>query len=115
MKNKSVLDIESFKSFTGDEIDHQITMIDLFSVQTSVYLNELKNSLHTNNNEDWHDTAHKLKGMSSFCGAISLHELCTYAQDNHLAPYLDKIDSLTQIEDEINAVNLAFKNYLKRL
>jgi HPt (histidine-containing phosphotransfer) domain-containing protein len=77
-----LFDVETFRMFLSqpDDKKEQTDMLALFHSQLDDYLKELEIACIKNNNENWIEIAHKIKGMCSFVGATNLREICEYAQ-----------------------------------
>jgi chemotaxis protein histidine kinase CheA len=68
-----------FEDFTGADAN----MVALFRSQCVEYYQELTSAHASGDIHNWHDTAHKFKGMASFSGAERLYETCHNAQTNY--------------------------------
>lgn len=113
MDNIPILDIDHFTAFVGEDPVYQKEMIALYKEQATFSLENLKLAFKTNNNEDWYDSAHLLKGLASFSGTKRLQYHCEIAQNNSHVCRAEKQILLDTINNEIINSFTAFEEFLK--
>ena len=111
MGQTQIIDTCIFHDYVGNDKAEVEFMIDLFVQQSSTYYAELKIACTHDDQAEWHDVAHKLKGMASFTGANQLYETCKTAQNKHEQPKHEKLYLLKTIENDIEQAVSFFKNY----
>ena len=107
MGDLAVINFDVFEDFLGDGDSSQ--MIDLFVEQAEEYLEELRASYMHGSAQEWHDVAHKFKGMASFAGTELLWQACANAQKNYEVDHESKGMLLYEIENEVNKAIAFFK------
>jgi HPt (histidine-containing phosphotransfer) domain-containing protein len=105
---------EIFKSFCGDDPEQEKTMINMFIEQSQAYLAQMHEAYDLNCLDDWHDTAHKFKGMASFAGAEKLYDLCQAAQFSNDASDFVYKSMIEAIENETNNAIQSIISYRER-
>ena len=91
-KNNEPLDLSYLKDMCGDSAEFIIEMIDLFKVQTPVYIEELEQAAA---NKDWpmvSASAHKMKPTFVYVGREDAKEFLQSIEDN--AKGLKNLDQL---------------------
>jgi len=81
-KNNEPLDLSYLKDMCGDSAEFIIEMIDLFKVQTPVYIEELEQAVA---NKDWAKvsaSAHKMKPTFVYVGREDAKEFLQSIEDN---------------------------------
>jgi len=111
MGHAQIIDTNIFHDYVGNDESQIEFMIDLFTEQSSTYFSELEIAYIHDDQTEWHDVAHKLKGMALFTGAHQLYKTCKTAQDNHECAKQEKLILLHTIEKDIEQAVSFFKNY----
>ncbi len=75
-------------------------IIGLFIMRSAAQIAELKTACTDDNNENWVETAHALKGTAGSIGAETMRTLCAEAQDMSHATATMRKEKITQIEKE---------------
>jgi HPt (histidine-containing phosphotransfer) domain-containing protein len=91
-KNNEPLDLSYLKDMCGDSAEFIIEMIDLFKVQTPIYISELEQAIA---NKDWPKvsaSAHKMKPTFVYVGREDAKEFMQSIEDN--AKELKDLDQL---------------------
>jgi HPt (histidine-containing phosphotransfer) domain-containing protein len=91
-KNNEPLDLSYLKDMCGDSTEFIIEMIDLFKVQTPLYMAELEQAVA---NKDWAKvsaSAHKMKPTFVYVGREDAKEFMQSIEDN--AKALKNLDQL---------------------
>lgn len=101
MSNLQVVNQEIFHSFIGDDEVEAERMANLFIVQAQSYAEELKKSFNHDSEQEWHDVAHKIKGMAGFSGTERLREVSYTAQKGWKKKREQKEKMLSDIESEM--------------
>lgn len=109
MEQIKIIDTCIFHDYVGNDQAEVELMIDLFTQQSSTYYAELKIAYAHDDKNEWHDVAHRLKGMASFTGAEQLYESCKTAQDNYECSKNDKSLILKTIEHNIEQATIFLK------
>ena len=111
MAQTQIIDTSTFHDYVGNNKAEVEFMINLFTEQSSTYYTELEIAYTHDDTIEWHDVAHKLKGMALFTGAHQLHQTCTTAQDSYQSSKQDKFLLLKKIETDIEKTISFFKHY----
>lgn len=109
-ENIQSVNLETFYSFIGDDEVEGQRMAHLFIQQSQEYLKELKLCLSHQSGEEWHDVAHKFKGMAGFAGAEALQKKCLTAQKGWKKPCEDKKLMFLSVEKEAKQAIEFFEN-----
>ena len=110
MGKNRVIDQEKFLSFACGGDGEAERMAELFVQQAECYLNELRQSMVSTNPQEWHDVAHKFKGMAGFAGADFLYTACCDAQAGWEEPTGAKEKLFNAVEQETVKATLMFKH-----
>ena len=94
-----LFDQQIFMEYVGPVKQDQNTMASLFIEQTACCISDLREAYHNDNPIQWHDSAHKLKGMAAFAGAKKLRMVCEEAQNAYQKPKTDKEYLLEKIQN----------------
>lgn len=106
-----IIDTNIFHDYVGNDKSQIKFMIDLFTEQSATYFSELEIAYIHDDQTEWHDVAHKLKGMALFTGAHQLYETCKTAQDSYECSKNSKSSILKTIEKDIEQAVSFFKTY----
>jgi len=81
-KNNSPLDLSYLRDMSGDSAEFMIEMIDMFKIQTPLYIADLEQSILL---EDWEKAAgfaHKIKPTLSYVGREDARGHLQYIENN---------------------------------
>lgn len=106
---KIILCQDTFHDYAGTNSDDQMAMAAVFIDTIPTYFAELQQAYVTHNQSDWHDTAHKMKGMAAFAGAELLRSLCLHAQNNSDMAESEKQTLLMDIQEAITLTIAEFQ------
>jgi HPt (histidine-containing phosphotransfer) domain-containing protein len=119
MNKNNQLDLELLNGYLnslGQEV--LIKMLDLYTQQSSVYLQDIEQTLTENNaplsQQAWQEHCHKLKGASGSVGLVKVH-LMLVAMEKLTATISVKTESLQNLQ-QLNQLAIAeFKQWLAEL
>lgn len=111
MEKSPAINLKLFHDYIGHSHNDIEFMIDLFIEQSTIYYSELEIALHEEDQQEWHDIAHKFKGMASFTGANDLYKTCQTAQEKYNSNLETKKQLLKSIEGDIDKVIRFFRDY----
>lgn len=80
-KDDPIVDLHYLKKYTNGDKDLLQELIDAFKETAEEGLQDLKNSVDTDDPAMWKNAAHKLKGSAGYVGAEVLKALCSQAQN----------------------------------
>jgi PAS domain S-box-containing protein len=104
-----VIDMNHLNSFTEGDINYEQDLIDLFFSEYHKNLKSLITTVEANDNEEWKNAAHKLKGAAANLGATPLQEICLKAEEEAHNPEICKIKIIEQIEIQANSLENFFE------
>ncbi|MDO7744155.1 MAG: Hpt domain-containing protein [Pedobacter sp.] len=99
-KNNSPLDLSYLSDMSGDSAEFMIEMIDMFKVQTPLYVTDLEQAILA---EDWAKTsgfAHKIKPTFSYVGREDARGLLQQIENN--AKELKDLEAMPAALKELN-------------
>lgn len=105
---QDIINHDKFLNFVGDDEDRATHMAELFIEQAECYLSELRQSMALETPQEWHDVAHKFKGMAGFAGADCLFNACSAAQNGWQEPLPIKKNLLNDVALETQKTNAFF-------
>ena len=111
MGQAQIIDTDHFHDYVGNDTAEIEFMIDLFIQQSSTYYMEIELAYKHDDVTEWHDVAHKFKGMAGFTGATHLYATCKQAQEDHKCTKEQKLSLLKTIEQDIENAISFLKDY----
>jgi HPt (histidine-containing phosphotransfer) domain-containing protein len=103
-----ILDLSNLIETSMGDKDFIADMIDMFSMQGTTQLNELRDLCVNGFSKEWVEKSHALKGTAAMIGAIYMRELCGQAQK------MDTADALAR-EKIHKDISVAFRNVCDQL
>jgi HPt (histidine-containing phosphotransfer) domain-containing protein len=100
-KTVATVNLDTFYSFVGDGDRERERIVSLFIEQAHHYHAELSACLEYGTDVEWHDVAHKFKGMTGFVGAEQLYKCCLQAQEGWAQTQEEKRKMLAAIENSM--------------
>ncbi len=114
MHDTKTIDFEQFYQFSGENNGQGVAMATLFIEQAQNYHEEFQIAYRNNDNHEWHDVAHKTKGMAGFSGAVKLQNICKIAQNKSQSSKQEKRNILDLITVEIKSAINEFQIYIEQ-
>ena len=109
---KLPVDLPALRDLFGNDPEDEKMLFDLFFTTSNEALENLKQAIDNDDNEQWRKAAHKIKGSAANMRAENLASICAEAEKNY--EYSDKKDSyLKNIKKEIQNIELYFESIEK--
>lgn len=99
-KNNTPLDLSYLRDMSGDSAEFMIEMIDMFKIQTPLYITDLEESIKA---EDWEKAAgfaHKIKPTLSYVGREDARGHLQYIENS-----ARERKDLSEMQDAFNKFN----------
>lgn len=98
------VDLGHLRDFTDGDPEEEKEFFEIYLKQSEIIIDTLEGSLE--DNKEWEDAAHKLKGASANLGANRLANICSEAEDKYKAPKEQKTELLKAIKEELSRVEV---------
>ncbi len=101
-KDDTIIDLEHLELFTEGNEDEEYKLFELFIDQASITLQTLSDNLQ--NNEEWREAAHKLKGSALNMGAVAMASVCKEAELSYQNSENEKAELFKRIQTALQRV-----------